>query len=313
MTDSKEALSILHEQVVGMLIDGNPDGGSIRCALMPDWVISHDGFSIRITGPAADDTPAKTPFWLTYSHSASEGSFTVTAECEAHLYDVIGLLLEAWRFYSEKPNESPEQHLRQALEAIANRWKRPGDPISDRDQRALIGELRCVIDAEKEVGLEAIESWDSTGHELYDLESENWIIESKATSTEPETVSISYPEQVDFRIKKTLVLGVTRLNAAKKDGQTFPEFVEECLSQISNLHGARLETSLAGRGYSRSLSQKFSLKWTVHGTRYLQITEDSHVMPCEILEDLPATVSKIGYRLKTADFPESDLSTLIGV
>ena len=312
MTDSKEALSALHEQVVSMLIDENPQGGSIRCALMEDWIISHNGIFISINGPAEDPTPPRYPPWLSFSHNIHENEFSINAEIEPHLYDLIGLILEARRIRQENPEKNSEFYLRLALERLSARWRSPGDPINDRDQRGLIGELRCVIEAASINGLEAIESWDSTGDELYDIKSNNWIIESKATSTDPETVSISYPEQVDFRIPQTLVLGVTRLNSVSNGGQTFPEIVNELLSSVPKIFTSKLETSLAGRGYSKSLAKKFSLKWEVHGTRYLHITEDSNVLPCDTLQDLPATVRRIRYNLKTVDFPESDLSELIG-
>ena len=313
MTDSKEALSILHDQIINMLIDDNPEGGSVRCALMEDWIISHNGVFISINGPASDPTPPRHPPWLTFTHSTEDNSFTIIAELEPHLYDFIGLLLEARRLRQEEPMESSEYHLRLALERLAARWRSIGDPISDRNQRGLIGELQCVLAAVAITGIEAIESWDATGDELYDIKAENWIIESKATSTDPETVSISYPEQVDFRIPQTLVLGVTRLNGTSKGGLTFPEIVSECLSSLPKILASKLETSLAGRGYTRSMEKMFSLKWEVIETRFLHITEDSNVLPCEVLKDIPTTVRNIKYNLKTIDFPSSDLSDLIGV
>ena len=118
------------------------------------------------------------------------------------------------------------------MEKIAERWKMSGDPVTNNKQKELLGELLCVADAYGIRGSEAIDSWDMTGRKLYDLDSESWVIESKATSTDPESVILSYPEQVDFRIKKTLVLGVTRLNSSSINGRTFPERVKEILSRI---------------------------------------------------------------------------------
>ena len=312
MTDSKQALSILHEQIVNMLIEDNPMGGSVRCALIEDWTISHDGIFLSITGPAQDPKAPKHPPWLSFSHEQAEETFTVKSEIEPHLYDFIGLLLEVRRIRLEEPSESSEFHLRTALERLAVRWRSPGDPIDDRNQRGLIGELNCLLEATSIRGIEAIEAWDATGDELYDIEASNWIIESKATSKDPETVSISYPDQVDFRVQKTLILGVTRLNRTTKSGKTFPEIVSECLKTLPKMLASKLETSLAGRGYSRAMENMFSLRWEVHDTRYLLITEESNVLPCEILEGLPNTIRNIKYNLKTIDFPSSDLSELIG-
>jgi len=312
MTELKEAISVLHEQVVELLVGENPGGGSVTCALIPDWTVSHDGILIFISGPAQEKSHPKTPPWLEYFHDSENGSFRVKARIDLHLYDYIGLLLEAWRFQNQKPEDDSEHHLRLALAAIANRWKRQGDPISDNDQRGLIGELRCIIHSEKIVGVEAIESWDSTGDALYDLDAESWAIESKSSGNDPESVIISYPEQVDFRIEKTLVLGVTEVRMNMSDGKTLPEIVEEVLDELPAIHGPLLETYLTGRRFMKSESKKYSRKWDVGGTRFLHITEDSEVLPCEIIDGLPSTVKLTKYRLKTESFPSSDLSDLIG-
>jgi hypothetical protein len=313
MLTSKQAITILHEQIINLLIDNHPEGGNLRCALINDWIIEHDGRLITIRGHAEDPVPPKSPPWLVFEHDSDTDNFTVSTELEPYLYDIIGLLLEAWRIKLESPNHGSEYHIRSAIERIAARWKSQNEPISERDQKALIGELKCVIDASSINGLEAVESWDSTGHALYDLESENWIIESKATSTEPEIVSVSYPEQVDYRIDKILVLGVTKLNKNSKNGKTFPEFINECLLSLHTSHAQKLETLLIGRGYNKSMSEKFRTKWQIHGTRYLRITEDSPVLPCSILENIPLTIRKIRYDLNTSNFTDEDLSMIIGV
>ena len=165
------------------------------------------------------------------------------------------------------------------------------------------------------IGIEAIESWDPTGDELYDINSDNWVIECKATGSQPEVVSISYPEQVDYTIEKTLVLGVTRVNKDKKYGVTFPNVINMLLGEHEPLpapHLSKLNSVLAGRVYSIAMAQKYTAKWNVGKTRFLHITPDSNVMPCSILEGLPATVRNIKYSLNTSQFPESELASLIG-
>ena len=62
------------------------------------------------------------------------------------------------------------------------------------------------------VGKEALDSWDAEGRALYDIEAESWIIEAKATRSDPERVWLSDPEQVNWRIHKPILLAVTRMN-----------------------------------------------------------------------------------------------------
>ena len=145
-----------------------------------------------------------------------EEIFEVSTDVDPYLNDFIGLIIESWRIRNDKGESSSDECLREAMLKIAERWKMSTDPLNEKKQKELIGEISCVADAYSIRGVEAIDSWDITGHELYDLQSEGWIIESKATSSEPESVFLSYPEQVDFTVNKTLIMGVTRLNSSKK-------------------------------------------------------------------------------------------------
>jgi hypothetical protein len=310
--DSKQAITILHQQIIDLLIDNNPSGGILRCALISDLMIEHNGEYIFIKGHGLNPTPPKSPPWLIFDYNSETETFSISTQVEPYLYDIIGLLLETWRINYEDPENGLEHNIRMAIERIASRWKSQNEPLSERDQKALIGEINCVVEACGINGLEAVESWDSTGHALYDIEAENWIIECKATSTEPETVSISFPEQVDFRINKTLVLGVTKLNKNSKNGITFPDFIENSLSKIHLSYSKQLQSLLLGRGYNKSLADKYQTKWQIHGTRYLRITKDSQVLPCAIFDSAPLTVSQIKYKLNTSNFVDEELKMIIG-
>jgi len=315
MMNSKQAITILHQQIIDLLIDNNPSGGILRCALISDLMIEHNGEFIFIKGHGFNSAPPKSPPWLIFEYNSETEMFSISTQLEPYLYDIIGLLLETWRISFEDPENVLEYNIRTAIERIASRWKSQNEPLSERDQKALIGEINCVVEACEINGLEAIESWDSTGHALYDLEAENWIIESKATSTEPETVSISFPEQVDFRVSKILVLGVTKLNKNSKNGITFPEFIENSLNSLSKIHHSyskQLQSLLLGRGYNKSLAEKYQTKWQIHGTRFLRITKDSQVLPCSIFDNTPLTVSQIKYKLNTSNFVDEDLKMIIG-
>jgi hypothetical protein len=316
VTQSQTALSILYEQVVVELV-GNPKPANIRCYLIQDWMINHNSGVLEVSGSAVDSAPPSTPPWIDYNFNPESEQFTLQFEVEPYLHDGIGLILQTWRNHQHNPKESFEFHLRGALLAISKRWKLQSDPLAENDQRGLIGELRCVLAGyhTSGIGIEAIESWDPTGDQLYDIDSDNWVIECKASGSEPEVVRISYPEQVDYTIEKTLVLGVTKVNKDKKNGVTLPNIINMLLGEHKPMpapHLSKLNSVLAGRKYSIAMAEKYTTKWKVGKTRYLHITSDSNVMPCSILEGLPATVRNIKYSLNTSQFPESELFSLIG-
>jgi hypothetical protein len=316
MTQSQTALSILYEQVVVELV-GNPKPANIRCYLIPDWMISHNSGILEVSGPAVDPASPSTPPWIDYNFNPESEQFKLQFEVDPYLHDGIGLILQTWRNHQHNPKESFDFHLRGALLTISKRWKLQSDPLVENDQKGLIGELRCVLAAYNTsgIGVEAIESWDPTGDELYDIDSDNWVIECKATGSEPEVVRISYPEQVDYTIEKTLLLGVTKVNKDKKNGITLPHIIHLLLAEydpLPSVHLSKLNSILASRGFSVAMSDKYTVKWKVGKTRFLHITPDSNVMPCSILDGLPATVRNIKYSLNTSQFPESELASLIG-
>jgi hypothetical protein len=314
---AKDALSSLHSQIVQKLID-QKDGARIRCFIIPDWFFSHNRGVLTISGPAKDSTPPETTSWMEYYFNEEKETFSISVNIEPYLNDALGLILETWRSYQIKSEKDYEFHLRDALRIISRRWRMEGEPLTKEEQKGLIGELCCVLDAYHVdgIGFEAIENWDPSGHELYDIDSENWVIESKATNSEPETVSISYPEQLDFRIKKTLILAVTSIKKDSEKGKTLPEIIEFLLDEKplkESSHVSKLELILSSRGFNKIYHKKYNSKWRIQGTRYLHIDSNSNVMPCQILEDIPATVRNIKYRLNTSNFTEEELESLIGM
>lgn len=313
--DAQRALSTLYEQVVVGLI-ATPESASIRCYLIQEWIISQESGYLKISGPAQDTTAPSKPPWIEYDVDILKKQFTLKFEIEPYVHDGIGLILQTWRNHKHNTNESFEFHLRGALLTISNRWKLQSDPLGENDQKGLIGELRCVLAAYNTngIGLEAIESWDPSGDQLYDIDSNNWVIESKATGSEPQIVRISYPEQVDYTIEKEVILGVTKVNKNNK-GITFPDIIKILLAEYAPMppnHLNKLYSILASRGFSKAMSEKYSTRWRVGKTRFLHITSDSNVMPCLLLENLPATVRNIKYSLNTSQFPEKELNEIIG-
>ena len=307
MINAKNALSMLTEQIIEDLLS-SPDGFTVRCTIIQEWYVSHLSGNLIISGPAINNSPPNTPPWLDYSFDGT--TFSINLPIEPFLFEGLTILYEVWRNQTEDPSKSCENHLHLALDNLARRWKSTNEPLSPESQMGVIGELLCIQAAYPIVGTVAIDSWDPEGRALYDIEAESWIIEAKATRNDPEKVRISDPKQVDHRIPKELILGVTRLNIGKK-GKFFPQIVEKILGDFHAVDEHRLRIALSTRGYSHAFAERFRSQWVVHYTRFIPITATSPVLSCEIIEDLPTTVSKITYNLETADMEEDDLKKLL--
>ena len=309
MTNAKTALSMLTEQIIEDLLN-SPVGSRVRCAILEEWFVSHLSGQLIISGPAVNNSPPNCPSWLEYSFEGT--SFTINLPMEPFLFEGLTVLYEVWRNQTEDPSKTCEDHLRLALENLARRWKSTKEPLSPEQQMGVIGELLCIQAAYPIVGTVAIDSWDPEGRALYDIEAESWIIEAKATRNDPEVVRISDPKQVDYRISKDLILGVTRLNHVKNKGEFFPKIIEDIIKDFHSFDRDKLRLGLSTRGYSSAFADKFRSQWVIHYTRYIPITAESPVLPCEVSEGFPDTVSKITYNLETAEMEsETDLKKLL--
>ena len=147
------------------------------------------------------------------------------------------------------------------------------------------------------------------GRALYDIEAESWIIEAKATRSDPERVWLSDPEQVNWRIPKPILLAVTRMNRDRILGDSFPNIIEELISTLANELQSELRLLLLTVGLSPELIRD-TTKWVIHGTRYLPISDKSPVLDSERLRR-NLTVISIKYQLETQNMPEVDLSDFL--
>ena len=122
----------------------------------------------------------------------------------------------------------------------------------------------------------------------------------------------SDPRQVDDRIPKELILGVTRMNIVEKKGDFFPKIVEGIINKFHPTDIQKIRLGLSTRGYSSSFADKFRSQWVIHYTKYIPITKETPVLPCDLIDSLPNTVSKITYNLETANLKfEDDLTNLL--
>ena len=313
MSESREVLKAISNQLLEDYVNA-PIGSRYRCVPVPDWWISKSNDEIIITGNWGDEPLPKHPNWLGFDVT-DEDEFWMSIPSNSHMYECIGLLYEVWKSSQDSYN-TLQQNLSESLLNLRNRWLQMGDPINKEKQMRLIGEIIPLVESIKIVGQEALDAWDVDGRALYDIEAESWIIEAKATRSEPESVWISHPAQVDWRGHKPIVLAVTRLNSVHTndlEGLTFPEIINEYISTLSDEMQNQIRLILLTVGYTPELNGRYSTKWLVHGTRYIPIHEESPVIDCEILEGLPREVLDIKYQLETANMDSIDLKSFLGV
>ena len=117
--DSELALKVTSAQIFDELLDDSPLKKSISCALVTDWIISHESGVLSISGPSKMSTDPSIPPWLEYERS-DDDNFSVFADAEPYLNDFIGLILESWRVSQNNPDFSSEDSLREAMEKISH-------------------------------------------------------------------------------------------------------------------------------------------------------------------------------------------------
>lgn len=302
MSEHRHAIRDLTLQVVEDLFNFD-EGAMLQCVLIERWSLVKKGGGIQIRGEWNQEEPVARPPWLEFS--LLDGEFHAGAPAN-NLLDTVALIFEVWKLREDEPSISIEDHLVHALAIMEQRWRAGREPLRTSRQMGLIGEVISVCSASEIVGRVAVDSWDPDSRALYDIDSDGWVIEAKATRSDPETVTISDPHQVDFTIHKPILFSVTRMNQ-DDDGATFPQIIDELLSTMDQTLQSEMLILLQTQGYSEDLRSRFQTKWIIHGTRYIPITEDSPVLPVAIFNDSPTEVDQIKYRLNTSEMEEIEL------
>ena len=309
MNKLREALKAVSNQLLEDFSSA-PFGSRWTCVLIPEWTISKSNDEIIISGDWGDNPLPNHPSWLNFSLDEND-KFLLSIPSAVYIYESIGLLYEVWRTRIDS-HKSLQHILSESLQSLRKRWQQMGDPLSDEVQMRLIGEIIPLVESIKIVGREALEAWDTDGRALYDIEAEDWIIEAKATRTEPERVWLSDPAQVDWRSHKPIVLAVTRMNKDSNLGVIFPQIIEEYVSTLGDEMQNEMRLLLLTVGFTPELNNRYSTKWIVHETRYIPITQESPVIDCEVFDGRPNEVIQIKYQLETQNMTSIQLNEFLG-
>jgi hypothetical protein len=305
----REALKAISNQLLEDFSNA-PIGSRWTSILIPEWQISKSNDEIIISGDWGDNPLPNSPSWLNFNLDEND-KFLIAIPSSVFMYECIGLIYEVWRTRQES-DQSLQYLLSESLQSLRRRWQQMGDPLGEEIQMRLVGEIIPLVESIRIIGRDALDAWDSEGRALYDIEAENWIIEAKATRTEPERVWLSHPTQVDWRSHKPIILAVTRMNKDSNLGVTFPNIIEEWVSTLTDELQNEVRLLLLTIGFAPELNSRYLTKWVIHGTRYLPITQDSPVIDCEIFDGKPNEVIEIKYQLETQTMPSIELNDFLG-
>jgi hypothetical protein len=307
MEEQSGILSAIADQVILDIVEDESHREYI-CVAINEWQLFKQKGNIVIKGKWDKNEVPRHPNWIDFN--IEKNNFILSAPANTFFLEIITLLYEVYNSRLRNKKSNLSDLLTQSLLDLRNRWKSSNEPIKTKEQMRLIGELIPVIEAWGVVGRNALDAWDSDGRALYDITSESWVIEAKATSKNPESVWISDPSQLDHRIDKSIFLSVTRLNQ-NKEGKTFPDIIDELLQNLDEEDKLMAKVKLNTQGYSAELKHKYTTKWEIHGTRYLPIDSSSPVLQCSIFDNRPSEVMKITYQLKTSEMNDIEIKEFI--
>lgn len=278
LNEIKSAMNLVNQQITKRLLQKG--SGKVRLALSElseIWLI-YQGGQISVVGPLKSKINPTYPDWIHFESDSEK--FVISADATPYTPEIAFFLIEIWKAIKLNPEISLEEHITESLMLIERRWKLNGEPISRKEQRGLIGEIEAVIHTEKIKGINAIEAWDHTSHQLQDLLGMDWAVEAKSKGKDSKNVSISSLNQLKWQQGIKLALSVTNVSSNAK-GSTFPEYVDFVINKLTmkdRMCADSLLLKLQTIGYNEATRNRFRSRWIIpeeDDTTFYKIGEDS--------------------------------------
>ena len=229
----------------------------------------HDEYYIFID---SENEVTKYPSWM---RCHREGTLTqLSCNSTKYLPEVLYLLSHCWRKLNASEDEL-DVIVIDALQHLKSRWNGLSEPMSEENQRGLIGELEALRKAALVYGIEAIKGWDATSHSLQDISTPEWLIEAKSKSQNSTKVRISSFEQLKVNDSRPLYLSVTEIER-RSTGITLPEYCNSLLMDMrsSKIDGIEFLESLLDSIGSKT-EDLFKTKFEVGETKFFLIERNS--------------------------------------
>lgn len=190
---------------------------------------SKNGFILTLKTTVDLDAGTK-PEWLNFS--GSSGSFSLGFP-DGNENELVFLLLYMYDEEEKSGDVDPK------MKDVFEKWcklMRAKEPISINDQKGILGEISCILEAVPTYKRKTIEGWKRSN--LRDLEipgsgtNDAIHIESKTRTPSVSSVTISYKNQLAYcNNQPPVILGVTLVQRSLK-GKTLPEWVDFATSEI---------------------------------------------------------------------------------
>lgn len=192
--------------------------------------------------------------------------------------------------------------LREVVEEHRSLWEAPREPLSNPEQRGLIGELSTVMRLGDTVpAASVVTRWRGPERGLHDIADEGFAIEVKTYADEPPKVRITHIEQLDHRMDKRLTL--VALHLIKSDeGKSLPEFVDEALEWAEeNDCKPHMEEQLKIARWREEDRSEYYSRYILGSIIICPIRPETPVFPAYLKNHIPSSVSNITYSLHLND------------
>jgi len=248
------------------------------------------------------------PKWLKINSSV-DTSITIPHDKTS---EIIYLLRISYEDYTKDKSQPYHNSFKSQLISLIKVWKGEGEPITEENQKGLIGEVVAIVEAAKIKGQDAIDSWDETSTNSVDITHDDWSIEAKSKNKDSETVKISSQKQLEHN-GTPLILSVTDVSKDKK-GKTLPLFIDSKMNElklngISNSSIDDLKKRIDDYYRVSSQEKSFVSKWKVGTCDFYDVKNDSE--PVKFIKTIPSTISIPGYTLQLSSLSSDTLQNLL--
>jgi len=194
------------------------------------------------------------------------------------------------------------QTLREVVDEHRSLWEAPREPLSNTEQRGLIGELHTVMKLGNTVpAASVVTRWRGPERGIHDIADEGFAIEVKTYSDEPPKVRITHIEQLDHRMDKRLTLVAHHL-IKSNEGKSLPEFIDEALDWAEgNDCGPHMEEQLKIARWREEDRSEYYSRYILGSTLICPIRPETPVFPAYLKNHIPSSVSGITYSLHLND------------
>ena len=306
MVDKLKMLRVLNKQL--QHIQNNPNY-PVACMIVVELKISYELGNYKANFSHSNDINFNGPNWFEMKNEDGEIYLLFP---ENYILEFVSFLYECHNNKLLYPKSELIDNVLAALNSLKLRWIPGAEPLSERMQQRLLGELSVIRECLTVIGSNIINSWDSDGRALHDFEHSDYIIEAKATTTSPEKVGITSLDQLQDRTRPTF-LSVTNVVKTSQNSSYFYEIVEEWLSEIkehSENDFFNLKILLNSIGYNTNNLDAYRTKWKVNETRLLPIGDNTPLFPLEFSNKIPKEVEISGYRLLTEHFESINFKSI---